>query len=395
MRQLTRYDCLPNAKTRTASGLQTPRIREGVLTGFVLKLLRGSLRLTQEDFAERLGVDKNTAQGWESARRSLNATRSSNLIELRHRLRALGAPAPLIDALSDAMEADYLLGYTLSNERAHVPLSQHPLANWVIKRPFAEMLAWPFTGEPPAVIGEGLRPPGRGPVASRPSLGADECKHFFHHLREAAERSLTGRDSAAATLLRRQACYLAAWSDTSDTKDWLGAMHRAEQQLVRGLTSWSPNWVAARSLLVARARRDDPEPLRHFIRTGLVSDQCEAANLNYWAYWIGELSTTECADEFMATDLGPWSGARLLHRLVENLSGDDGCLDLYVHSIWALLQRRPHLARDNPSLRATLVAKIEQLLDAHGCVAQPARRELEHVRYALQMLQPAPSLHPQ
>jgi DNA-binding transcriptional regulator YiaG len=47
------------------------RPREGLITGFLLKLIRESAGLTQEALAEHLGLDRNTVQGWESGRRSL------------------------------------------------------------------------------------------------------------------------------------------------------------------------------------------------------------------------------------------------------------------------------------------------------------------------------------
>ena len=51
---------------------------------------------------------------------------------------------------------------------------------------------------------------------------------------------------------------------------------------------WSPIWVAKRSLAVCRARGGDPELLRQFIAHDLNDDICEAASLNYWAYWLGQ-----------------------------------------------------------------------------------------------------------
>jgi hypothetical protein len=105
--------------------------------------------------------------------------------------------------------------------------------------------------------------------------------------------------------------------------------------------------VGGRPLLagepVARARRGDTEPLRHFIGTALNSDACQAANLNYWAYWIGEVPETYSADEYMAGDLGQWSGAALLRRFAANLVAGEPLADLYAHSLWALLERRGRL----------------------------------------------------
>jgi len=82
------------------------RFDQGVISGYVLKLTRESLGLTQEALAEELEVDKHTVQGWESGRRRLSATQAFGFVDLRNRLRVLGAAAPLVDSLSAAMEAD-------------------------------------------------------------------------------------------------------------------------------------------------------------------------------------------------------------------------------------------------------------------------------------------------
>jgi transcriptional regulator with XRE-family HTH domain len=98
--------------TRTGGGFRPDgRPRQGLITGFLLKLIRESAGLTQETLAEQLGVDTNTIQGWESGRRSLTGTRVATLVQLRHRLRQLGADPRLLGAMDDAAEADYVLAY--------------------------------------------------------------------------------------------------------------------------------------------------------------------------------------------------------------------------------------------------------------------------------------------
>jgi hypothetical protein len=51
-----------------------------------------------------------------------------------------------------------------------------------------------------------------------------------------------------------------------------------------------PSWVAVRSSAVALAQDGDPEPLQAFVTHGLSSDDQDVANVNYWAYWVGEIS---------------------------------------------------------------------------------------------------------
>jgi DNA-binding transcriptional regulator YiaG len=178
--------------TRTSRGLRLDaRPREGLITGFLLKLIRESAGLTQETLAEQLGVDRNTVQAWESGRRSLTGTRVATLVQLRHRLRQLGGDTRLLTAMDDAAEADYVLAYALATEPGETRPATHPLACWVPKRSFAYMLAWPFTGQRPIALDrQGLRSR-RGPVAQAPALTTEERMRFFQHLRVTAERSHT------------------------------------------------------------------------------------------------------------------------------------------------------------------------------------------------------------
>ena len=59
------------AAARTGGGGSAARPRDGIITGYLLKQIRQFAGLSQEGLAERLGVDTNTVQGWETGRRSL------------------------------------------------------------------------------------------------------------------------------------------------------------------------------------------------------------------------------------------------------------------------------------------------------------------------------------
>src|SRR4029453_10435231 len=163
---------------------------------------------------------------------------------------------------------------------------------------------------------------------------AEERGRFFQHLRSTVDQSLADRDldEASGTLLRRNVYYSLSWNPSSETAAWLRELEQREERRLGRFDTWSPSWTAARSLVVARAPQGEKEPLRHFIQTALSSDACQAANLNYWAYWIGETTDTYSSDEFMAGELGPWLGMALLRRFADNLAAAEPLIDLYVHS---------------------------------------------------------------
>jgi hypothetical protein len=116
-----------------------------------------------------------------------------------------------------------------------------------------------------------------------------------------------------------------------------------------------------------------------------LKGEVQAANLNYWAYWIGEVPETHSSDEFMAGDLGPWSGAALLRRLAANLVASEPLADLYAHSLWALLERRGRLLEAGPRFARSLTEGVEALL-AEGDLSVQSRRELEQVHYGVRLL---------
>ena len=180
-------------------------------------------------------MDSNTVQGWETGRRSLTGTRVATLVELRHRLRQLGADPQLLAALEDAAEADYVLAYTLGTEPGASRPDAHPLACWVPKRSFAYLLAWPFTGQPPIALRQPAAPTRRGPVAPAPVLTQEERTRFFEHLRMVAEQSLSDRrlNEARGMLLRRNVYYSLSWNPSSEATAWLRRVGAARSATTR------------------------------------------------------------------------------------------------------------------------------------------------------------------
>lgn len=147
----------------------------------------------------------------------------------------------------------------------------------------------------------------------------------------------------------------------------------------------SPSWVSVRSSAVAIAQDGDRDPLERFVARGLVDEQQEIANLNYWAYWVGEIDRT-CVDDGFMTDNGSirWSGSRLLDHLVARLDAASPHLMLNAHTLWALVLARPRILQDQPVLRAAVAGRVERVLGAPE-VPDRTRRELACVGYAVRL----------
>lgn len=352
---------------------------EGRVSGYVFKIVRESAGLTQQELAADLGVSPATIQGWESGRRPLMAIPAGQFLALRGRLARLGAATGLLHALTMALEADTILGQALATPHQHADPDGHPLSSWVLSRALTVMTAWPIGGKTPDIFA-GISPAAgrRGPVPAGPALGADERNHVIGHLQTVAERA--GRHDPDGLLLRRQAYYLTGFDRSPGTRQWLADMHRADQQAVRPAKGWSPTWPLARSAASALTRAGDPEPMRRFIHDQLSDQAADTANLNYWAFWTGELDQQQATDEFIGTTpVSSWHGGRLARHLADRLHGNIGFTELNIHSLWALIRARPSLAAP---LAAGLDTAITRLLDDNQ-VSVSARRELESLRYGI------------
>ncbi|WP_082404910.1 helix-turn-helix domain-containing protein [Saccharothrix sp. NRRL B-16348] len=116
----------------------------GVVAGFVLKLSRQTAGLTQERFAELLGVDPTTVQGWESGRRPLAAVGAGELVKLSARLSRAGAPASTGRHLNEAIEADLVLATGITAGDSWVDPDHHPLAAAVHRKTITNLITWPL-----------------------------------------------------------------------------------------------------------------------------------------------------------------------------------------------------------------------------------------------------------
>jgi transcriptional regulator with XRE-family HTH domain len=356
----------------------------GAVSGFLLKLIRESAGLTQVQLAEQLGVDVASVQGWESGRRPLAALRAADLVRLRSRLLRCGAQPILLATLDDAIHADLIIAETVQAGGRLIEAGEHPLGATVHQCKLTDLITWPFTGIVPAPLREVVTVrTRRGPVPDRPTLAEGERTRFFDHLLVTADAN----PHEYAALPRRQAIYLLGFDTRASTAEWL----RAEQ--LRALrdashTDHVPSWVVVRSSAVALASGGDRDPLRAFLQHALGTDQLEQANLNYWAYWVGETDGIQVDDEFMVrVNPRDWSGDRLLGHLLERLHPGAGDAELDIHTVWALLLIHPALLNNHPGLRSAAASTVERLTADRDLSVQ-ARRELSDIAYAVRLVYP-------
>ncbi len=369
----------PKGRKPTLTASQA-RPRHGVVAGHLLKLIREGTGRTQAQLAEDLRMDATSVQGWESGRRPLTATQTGKLRDVRRTLLRLGADPTLLLLLDQALDADAVLSHALAGQPT-ADLHQHLLSGWVVTRDTTHMLAWALTGQTPFAILDSEAPTRRrGPVANSPLLASDERQAFFQHMRRAAELAHHAGDTGA--LLRRQALYLCGYDQRPDTGMWLADMRRKLTRPRRG--EWTPHWADQRSVAATLTRHGDTDAIHAFIADGM-GDIGEAANLNYWAYWLGLDPVPQADDTFMIErPHGSWDGLALLRALSTRLAPDLGCIDLNVHSVWALLGARRGLLIVDPRLNDDLATRVTTLLDSDA-VSRQSRAELESVHYGLRL----------
>jgi hypothetical protein len=198
--------------------------------------------------------------------------------------------------------------------------------------------------------------PRRGPTPVHPTLGADERTRFLDHLLVVAERSTHSDDA----LLRRQAVYLLGFDTRPQAVDWLREdWKRVGRRTVQH--SDIAGLLEARSASVALASAGDPTHLHDFA-DHMTDTRTETANLNYWAYWIGELNDEQTSDAFMLDgDTRSWVGARLLHHLMHRLEPESSHLPLNLRTLYALIASRPGLRSGRPADRASLALVLAKL----------------------------------
>lgn len=358
-------------QSRIAGTAGTP-CSNGVVAGGVLRAIRDVIGSTQEQFAEALDVDPNTIKGWETGRRPLINASGRTIVSLRRKLLQLGAPGDLTLTLDTAMDADLFISHTLNEGDRGVLLS-----DWVATRPWSDLLAWVLADRTPEVISNHLRNP------SRTALAPEDRRRFFGALRKAADAARGAQP--AAMQLRRQVYYMTAWDPSPSGSDWLASIERTELRRIRRDDTWTPAWPLLRSIAVARSCQGDPTLLREFIDRHLNNDLCEAANLNYWSYWVEETPRTAVSDTFMAQDLTAGPGHFLLKHLTDGLEHQVPYLSLSIHAIRSLIERRPSLLMGSLQLARHLRTQAVKLLDDGADLTAQTRRELDNIQFAVKM----------
>jgi transcriptional regulator with XRE-family HTH domain len=349
----------------------------GIVAGYLLKLLRGSLGCTQTELADLLLVDGSTVQGWESGRRPLSALRSVELLRLGRSLSGLGAPVTAVSLLPLAVQADEFLSTCIGAGSSVLPEALNPLGQAVHRRDFVAFVTWPLTGIAPSAVRSLPTPKSRGPVADRPTLTSSQLTQFFDQMQTSAEAA-----SDQAKLIRRQATYLLGFDTRPGSAEWLSTHH--QRTAIRAIDARDvPSGIVSRSASLALARQGDLEPVRHFIQGTLSESNQLMGALTYWAYWLGEVPDAYANDEAMVTQAADlWSGRRLMEHLLGHLH-DPKNTEMNIHSLLGLVMARRGLLESDTTLRERTIEAADradtQTLGRH------ARSELANLRFAAQL----------
>ncbi|MFC9626846.1 XRE family transcriptional regulator [Streptomyces sp. NPDC056930] len=283
--------------------------------------------------------------------------------------------AGLVRWLDAAMDADRIVAAGLDDDGG-----PHPLAGWVHTRDTAHMLAWALNGTTPPALAGRLPRPRRGPVAPSPQLATGDRAVFFDRLRATTEHA--ARQGERGVLLHRQALYLASYDRSPDAAAWTAHPPRTPRRprppgLVtavgrRPLHRDRPG-PARRPAAPARLHRPRPGRRRH--RRGR-----EAELLGAVAGRNGR--PAERRHVHARPRPGRLGRADPAARLAVGLVEAPGFVDLYAHSLHALLVVAPWLPQAAGPLASPLRERTAQLLDGVQLSAR-SRRELGRVHYVL------------
>jgi hypothetical protein len=175
---------------------------------------------------------------------------------------------------------------------------------------------------------------------------------------------------------------LLGFDPRNDSAEWLVTEQWRALRLAGRIENVA-SWVSVRSSAIALARNGNKDPLRTFVTAALSSETQELANLNYWAYWVGEIPEIQADDSFMdGIEPSRWGGVRLFEHLLRRLQPGSDHADLNIHTLWTLLLARSGVLDGRPALRIEAETRIEEATSDPDLAVQ-ARQELASVAYAI------------
>ena len=234
---------------------------------------------------------------------------------LSRRLSRLGAPASTGRHLREAIEADQVLSIGITAGTAgSTPTAIRSPPGCTGAR-LTNLITWPINGEPPQHLHVFTTTSARGPPP-RTHPTARCCRsrsvsRFLDHLLTVAERADRARTRPCCAV-RRCICWASTIARTWST--WLRAeWNRAGRRPVGA--GDVTGLLEARSAWVALAAAGDGTAAR--LRRAHRPTSAEAANLNYWAHWIGELDDEQPTTRSCSTTTpgpGPVPGSSAPHH---------------------------------------------------------------------------------
>jgi hypothetical protein len=133
------------------------------------------------------------------------------------------------------------------------------------------------------------------------------------------------------------------------------------------------------------AQDGNPEPLEYFVSSKMLDEADQVADLNYWAYWLGEVSQSFGDDHEMVEGASnTWVGDDMARHLLTRLAPDSAYSVLTVRSLWSLLALRPDILKRRPDIRALARTRVEMNLDS-GLLSGESRQQLASVAYAVRL----------
>jgi hypothetical protein len=116
----------------------------------------------------------------------------------------------------------------------------------------------------------------------------------------------------------------------------------------------------------------------------MQDELCEIANINYWAYWTGEIGEAQCTNDFMIDKnrLHSWTGHRLVPQLSATLIPANPDLELNIRSMRTLLKcsLAAQLLTASQEFSAVLYKNLDILTDLSTPLSWQTRRDVDAIR---------------